>query len=97
MITDWIFHSFRHLREGHHAMHGTPDRSGHDIKAGIVRRLVFLKVYDVPISKAFDLFSINAKRAPLFMLDVEIHTLSILDLRDLPKDTGWGMVPTPVF
>jgi hypothetical protein len=31
------------------------------------------------------------------MMDVEIHNLSLLDLKDLPQDTGWGKVPTPVF
>jgi hypothetical protein len=94
MITDWIFHPFRHLTEGHHAMHGD---SGQDIHAGIVRRLVFLNVRGVTINTPYDLFSINAKREPQFMMDVEIHNLNILDLKDLPKDTGWGTVPTPVF
>lgn len=97
MITDWIFHPFRHLAEGHHAMQGA---AGHDVYAmnrGIVRRLVFLKIQDVAINQPYDLLSINAGREPQFMLDVEIHNLSLLDLKDLPKNTGWGTVPTPVF
>jgi hypothetical protein len=32
-----------------------------------------------------------------FMIDVDIHNLKALDLKDLPQDTGWGTVPTPVF
>ena len=97
MITDWIFHPFRHLTEGHHAMHGASGHAGHDMGSGIVRRLVFLKIEDVTVDQPYDLLSINAKRTPLFMVDVEIHGLSLLELKDLPRDTGWGTVPTPVF
>lgn len=97
MITDWIFHPFRHLTEGHRAMHGVTGHAGHDMSAGIVRRLVFLKIENVPTDKPYDLLSINAKRSPQFMVDVEVHGLSLLELKDLPKETGWGTVPTPVF
>lgn len=97
MITDWIFHPFSHLTEGHHAMHGASGHTGHDISSGMVRRLVFLKIEGVSVNKPYDLLSISAKRTPQFMLDVEIHGLSLLELKDLPKDTGWGTVPTPVF
>ncbi|MBI5849402.1 MAG: isoprenylcysteine carboxylmethyltransferase family protein [Nitrospirae bacterium] len=97
MITDWIFHPFRHLTEGHHAMHGASDHAGHDMGSGIARRLVFLKIEAVTVDQPYDLLSINAKRTPLFMVDVEIHGLSLLELKDLPRDTGWGTVPTPVF
>lgn len=97
MIIDWIFHPFSHLTEGHHAMHTAADHSGHAMNTGTVRRLVFLKIKDVTINMPYDLFSINAIRVPQFMLDVEIHNLSLLDLKDLPQDTGWGKVPTPVF
>lgn len=97
MIIDWIFHPFSHLTEGHHAMHTASGHPGHAVTTGIVRRLVFLKIKDVIINKPYDLFSINAIRVPQFMLDVEIHNLSLLDLKDLPQDTGWGKVPTPVF
>ena len=97
MITDWIFHPFRHLTEGHHAMHGASDHAGHDMSAGIVRRLLFLKIEGVPINKPYNLISINAKRMPQFMLDIEVHELKLLELKDLPQDSGWGAVPTPVF
>lgn len=97
MITDWIFHPFRHLTEGHHAMHGASGPAGHDVGAGIARRLVFLKIEGVPVDRPHDTLSVNAKRTPQFVMDIEIHGLRILELRDLPEDTGWGTVPTPVF
>ena len=97
MITDWIFHPFSHLAEGHHAVHDISSHEGHAMARGIVRRLVFLKITDVTIKKPYDLFSINARRVPQFMLDVEIHNMDLLDLKDLPPDTGWGKLPTPVF
>jgi len=97
MITDWIFHPFNHLTEGHHAMHMAAGHGGHEMNAGIVRRLVFLKIDNVPVNWPYDLLSINAKRLPQFMLDVEIHDLNVLDFKDIPEDTGWGTVPTPVF
>jgi protein-S-isoprenylcysteine O-methyltransferase Ste14 len=97
MITDWIFHPFSHLMEGHHDMHAASGRTGHEMNMGVVRRLIFLKISGVPINKPYDMFSINANRLPMFMLDVEIHNLRLLDFKDLPQDTGWGSVPTPVF
>jgi hypothetical protein len=97
MITDWIFHPFSHLTEGHHAMHAASGQTGHETNMGVVRRLVFLKISGVQINKPYDMLSINASRIPLFMLDVEIHNLRLLDFRDLPQDTGWGSVPTPAF
>jgi protein-S-isoprenylcysteine O-methyltransferase Ste14 len=95
MISDWIFHPFRHLREGHHAMHGGPERPGPN--PGAVRRLVFLRVRGVEIEKPSDVFSMSAERTPEFMADVDMHEPGILDIKDLPQDTGWGKVPTPVF
>lgn len=95
MIIDWIFHPFRHLEEGHHAMHmpGMHNIDGN----GVVRRLIFLKIENVKGEKPYDAFSINAKRTPVFMADVDIHNLSVLFIKDLPRDTGWGIVPTPIF
>lgn len=97
MIADWIFHPFRHLSEGHHAIHEHGGNSKHDVKSGLVRRLIFVKVLDVTVHKSSDLFAINARRSPQFMADVDVHNLSILNLKDLQKDTGWGPVPTPIF
>ncbi|MGE5239600.1 MAG: methyltransferase family protein [Chloroflexota bacterium] len=97
MIIDWIFHPFRHLTEGHHVMHGIDGHAPHDMGAGVMRRLVFLRVEGVLTDKPYDALCINAVRVPEFMMDVDIHGLRILGLNDLPKDTGWGTVPTPVF
>jgi protein-S-isoprenylcysteine O-methyltransferase Ste14 len=97
MIADWIFHPFRHLTDGHHAMHGAAGHGGHDMSMGIVRRLIFLKIENVSTGRPSDILSIDARRVPLFMVDVEIHGLGLLALKDLPKDTAWGTVPTPVF
>ena len=97
MITDWIFHPFTHLTEGHHAMREASGHAGHNMSAGVVRRLVFLKIEGVPVNKPYDMLSINAKRTPQFMVDVEVHGLSLLELKDLPDDTGWGTVPAPLF
>ena len=97
MIWDWIFHPFGHLEGGHFAMHGGmgPMAVG---EGSMVRRLIFLRV-EVPSGEQdpADLFAINARRSPLFLADVEMHTLAVHTVRDLPGDTGWGRVPTPSF
>jgi protein-S-isoprenylcysteine O-methyltransferase Ste14 len=99
MITDWIFHPFRHIREGHHAMHGMHMESGASMgmEGGVVRRLIFLSIEDVDVKKPADLFSINALRVPQFMVDVDIHNMRLVEVKDLPHGSGWGTVPTPVF
>jgi len=97
MITDWIFNPFGHLREGHHAMHSGMQHDSGSMENGIVRRLIFLSIEDVPVKGPADLFSINGLRVPQFMVDVEVHTLHLLEVKDLPHGSGWGTVPTPVF
>lgn len=94
MITDWIFHPFRHLKEGHHAMHTHAHNIGGN---GVVKRLIFLKIDNANGEKPYDAFSVNAVRVPRFMADIDIHNLDILDFKDLSQETGWGSVPTPVF
>jgi hypothetical protein len=47
--------------------------------------------------KPSHLFSINAIRIPDFMIDVDVHTLQVLGVKNLPVETAWGTVPTPVF
>lgn len=99
MITDWIFHPFRHLREGHHAMH---HGSGHQMTAdendGIVRRMIFLKLESIPADdEVVSCLDINRIRIPVFTADVEIHQARLLSIKDLPQITGWGTVPTPTF
>jgi hypothetical protein len=100
MISDWIFHPFRHLEAGHAAMHhdmgsGTEERAAAN---GMVRRMIFLGV-ETPHGQTdpSSLFGINARRSPLFVADVEIHDLVLQEVRDLPLATGWGSVPTPIF
>ena len=100
MITDWVFHPFRHLREGHHAMHSDLHMQ-HQGNAGMqddaIRRLIFLSIEDIVVSKPADLFSINALRVPQFMVDVDVHTARLLDIKELSHGSGWGTVPTPTF
>ncbi len=100
MITDWILHPFRHLREGHHAMHGGMHMQHHGnagMEVGVVRRLIFLSIEGVEMKTPADLFAINALRVPQFMVDVEVHNMRLLDVEDLPHGSGWGTVPTPAF
>ncbi len=99
MITDWIFNPFGHLREGHHAIHGSMNmqHTNAGIEEGVIRRLIFLSIEDVDVKTPSDLFAINALRVPQFMVDVEVHTMRLLDVNDLPHGSGWGTVPTPVF
>ena len=100
MITDWIFNPFGHLREGHHAMHeGMQMRhqGAAGMEGSVIRRLIFLSIEDVPVQSPADLFSINALRVPQFMVDVDVHNMQLIEVRDLAHGSGWGTVPTPVF
>jgi hypothetical protein len=99
MITDWIFHPFRHLREGHHAMHSmhTQQQGVASAPDDVTRRLIFLSIEDTEVKKPADLFSINALRVPQFVVDVDVHNLSISEVKELSHGSGWGTVPTPVF
>jgi hypothetical protein len=100
MIWDWIFHPFGHLEGGHFAMHHPvgSGMEGSEVGGGLVRRMIFLRV-ETPNGEASpsDLFGINARRNPIFLADVEIHDLGVQEIRDLPQETGWGRVPTPIF
>jgi len=102
MITDWVLHPFRHLSEGHHALPGPghdPSRMHGDAGSNaVVRRLIVLRVEDEPDPVSmFTPLGINVKRTPLFVADVDVHQPRLLDVRDLPTETGWGRVPTPRF
>ena len=96
MITDWIFHPFGHLIEGH-GMHPAPGASGHLVAQGLERRLVFVKVSGTTGQTPLDVFAIGAERSPQFLLDVQVHALTIQDVKDLPQNTAWVNVPTPIF
>ena len=99
MITDWILHPFRHLQGGHSMMHGsTPGALSPGPSSGMVRRLIFLRVEAGESGSArAELFSINAARTPQFFVDVDVHELALLEIKDLGPETGWGLVPTPMF
>jgi len=100
MISDWIFHPFRHLEGGHMMMHhemggGSAQPSPSD---AAVRRLIFLSVHtNGDVTEPAALFALNAERTPRFFIDADIHNLALLDVKDLGPGTGWGLVPTPMF
>lgn len=97
MISDWILHPFRHLENGHAVMHHGMGM-GQGAQNGMSRRLIFLRVdAHGGSTEQAALFGINLHRSPLFVADVEMHTLVVQQIHDLPADTGWGRVPTPVF
>ena len=62
-----------------------------------VRRLIFVDVSGATPGKKLDLFAVNAIRTPEFMIDVDVHDLKVLAIKDLPIETAWGKVPTPTF
>lgn len=100
MITDWVFNPFGHLREGHHAMHSgmhMQPQNNAGMEGGVIRRLIFLSIEDTHVKFPADLFSINAARVPEFMIDIDVHTLRVLEVKDLAHGSGWGSVPTPMF
>ena len=78
-------------------MHPAAGPPAHVMAQGMERQLVFVKVSGTTGQAPFDVFAIGAERSPQFMLDVNVHTLSVLRLKDLPKQTAWANVPTPVF
>ncbi len=98
MITDWIFHPFRHLQGGH-AMHGAEGGLAAGAPSGgVIRRLIFLSVATSrSAATPSSLFAINAARRPQFLADIDIHSLALLEVKDLGPGTGWGDVPTPLF
>ena len=100
MISDWLFHPFRHLEAGHATLH---PGMGSGMEGGAatndrVRRMIFLRVETSNGQPdPAGLFGINARRSPLFVADVEIPDLVLQEVHDLPPATGWGRVPTPIF
>ncbi len=92
---DWIFHPFTHLGGAHASAFETGDHPHHSV--GSVRRLIFVKVTATSVTKPADLFSVSATRTPDFMVDMDVHTLSVLAMKNLPVETAWGKVPTPTF
>ena len=78
-------------------MHSASGAGAHPMVGGMDRRLVFVEVSGTAGQTPFDVFGIGVERSPQFLLDVDIHTLAIQDLKDLPRETAWAHVPTPVF
>lgn len=95
MIADWIFHPFRHL-EGAHSMahHG---EHGSEPSDATTRRVIFLRVENGEAGSTASLFAVDAVRVPQFFVDVEMHELLLVQVKDLGPLTGWGQVPTPMF
>ena len=96
-FTDWILHPFGHLGGAQHSVFDPAHHSEHNMAVVSVRRLIFLKVSNVVVAEPSDVFAIKAVRTPDFMVDLDVHTLSVLDLKTLPEETAWGRVPTPAF
>jgi hypothetical protein len=71
---------------------------GHGGGNGMVRRMIFIRAETQSGQpNQADLFGINVRRSPVFVADVEIQNLVLQVVRDLPPETGWGRVPTPIF
>ncbi len=96
-FADWVFHPFTHLGGSHHSVYQPADHPQHAAAGGPVRRLIFVKVSGVSVAKAPDAFAMDATRTPAFMVDMDVHSLSVLNVRSLPRETAWGRVPTPAF
>jgi protein-S-isoprenylcysteine O-methyltransferase Ste14 len=100
MIAEYIIHPFAHVAGGHQHMAGMMhhDPSLHN-SAMMKRRIIFLDLSagQRPLPGPEDDFGINVRRAPLFFVDVHLHTAEILQVRDLASGSGWGTVPTPMF
>ncbi len=97
MIVDWVLHPFRHLRGGHTMMHGGPNGGMASTANPMARRLIFLRVDGARAGNRADLFAVGHSRTPLFFVDVDFPTLTVLGEKDLGPGTGWGKVPTPMF
>ena len=69
----------------HHEM-ASGDRGG--AEAGVVRRLIFLRVEgDGDSATPAGLFAIGARRIPVFVADVDVHNVILESVRDLPADS----------
>ncbi len=93
----WIFHPFSHLSGGAGHLHDHAAAGPMSTDFIMMRRLIFLSVSDLTGNSPYDFFSINARRTPFFMTDIDIHNLKITGMKDLSQETGWGKLPTPTF
>jgi protein-S-isoprenylcysteine O-methyltransferase Ste14 len=102
MIVDYILHPFAHLAGDHaHHVDMSAMRHGPEMYAlpAMKRRVIFIDVASESneLTSPVDDFGINARRTPLFFVDVHLHTAEILQVRETPTGSGWGTVPTPLF
>jgi len=93
----WIFHPFSHLAGDTGHFHDHAAGSVNTQNNIMVRRLIFLSVSDSAISSPYDFFSISTRRTPLFMADIDLQNVKLIQMKDLPQETGWGKLPTPAF
>jgi protein-S-isoprenylcysteine O-methyltransferase Ste14 len=96
-FADWVFHPSRHIREGCPSMRPGMSHDMQPNNGGVRRRLIFIEIANAKSVAPADLLAINAERIPRFLVDIEVHTMTLDGLKDLPSNTGWGNVPTPVF
>jgi len=87
-FSDWIFHPFGHLGGAQHSVFDPAHHPEHGMATDSVRRLIFLKVADVAVREPADVFAISAVRTPDFMVDVDVHSLNVLDAKTLPVETA---------
>jgi len=103
MIVDYILHPKAHLQGGHMQhmamMHGqTMNGQVMNNCPLLSRRIIFLEIHTGhPTTVLVDDFAINSSRTPWFFIDANIHTGTVLQIKDTPHGTGWGNVPTPMF
>jgi protein-S-isoprenylcysteine O-methyltransferase Ste14 len=102
MIADYVLHPFAHLEGAHsHHMDMSLMKHGPEMYAlpMMKRRVIFIDVSNDgdELASPADDFDINVNRTPLFFVDVHLHTAEVLQVQDIPKGTGWGTVPTPMF
>ena len=102
MIWEYIIHPFAHVAGGHQHMAGMTmgqhNPSMHN-SAMMKRRVIFLELSagQRALASPESDFGINVERAPLFFVDVHLHTGEIYQVQELAAGSGWGTVPTPMF
>ncbi|MBI4688176.1 MAG: hypothetical protein HY756_10445 [Nitrospirae bacterium] len=69
-------------------MQADMQHEAHSVNDGMTQRLIFLKIGNAESGSSGDMFSINARRIPQFMIDIDIHDLRLFDLKELPAETG---------
>jgi protein-S-isoprenylcysteine O-methyltransferase Ste14 len=102
MIVENIFHPFAHITGDHFRHEAMEDQAHHSDRynsPAMKRRIIFIELSDnkEELKSIFADFNINVQRTPLFFVDVHLHSGEILQVKNTPAGSGWGMVPTPMF